>query len=283
MVMGAPKAGKTGALASLVNSGRFNVRILDFDKNPDPLYTFVSEEHRNKVSLVTLDDNLRDSGKKIGVSGEPVAFRNACRAIDKWVDDEGQEFGAVKEWGTDCVLVLDSLTAMGEAAFRRRRHYRPAGSTGDDNISDWGAAMRDQSAFLEILASPRFSCHILVLSHVKTLEPKIIMESSKDSQDVKDAKAAISLKRAEKHEIHNYPSALGNSLPPEIARFLPGVVLVDGNRGGRRVILTGGEDGYDLGIPAKGAKRSYPLETGLLDIFNSILATPLEPGATDTI
>ncbi len=271
LIQGRPKSGKTGSLAALVNSGRYHVRILDFDGNTDPLHTFVDPSLLSRVSVVTCSDKLRDDGKRIVVSGEPTAFRNSHRAIDKWVDDEGRDFGAVKDWGDDVVLVLDSLPSMGEAAFRRRRHYRSAGGSGEDTISDWGAAIRDQSAMIEILASPRFSCHVLVLCHIKEPEPKIVMESAKDSADVKAAKGAISRLRAENWEPRKFPNALGTQLPQEIARFLPGVVLVDGDRGGKRVFVTAGEPDMDLGVPCKGLPRTLPLETGLLTIFEAIL------------
>lgn len=273
LMIGAPKSGKTGSLACLVNSGKYQLRILDLDRNLDPLYVFVDSDKRDCVSVITLFDNLRDTGKKVEVSGEPSAFKNTLRALDHWVDDEGRDFGAVKDWGPDVVLVLDSLTALGEAAFRRRRHVRPAGSSGDDNISDWGQAIKDQSAVMEMLASPRFSCHILVLSHIKELEPKIMMEAKGDSEDIRAAKASISRSRAENWQPHRYPSALGNMLPQEIARFLPAVILVDGDRGGKRVIVTGGESDCDLGVPAKGLAKSLPIDGGLLTIFNAILGT----------
>lgn len=270
LMMGYPKAGKTGALAALANSGKYKIRLLDFDHNPDPLYAFVDKEHYPNVSIKTLSDNLRDDGKRIGVSNEPTAFRDALRSLDHWVDDDGNDLGSVRDWGDDCVLVLDSLTSMGEAAFRRRRFVRPAGSKADDSDSDWGAAMRDQAAMMEMLANPRFKCHVIVLSHIKMVEPKILRETGKDSDAIKKAKSAISLERAEKMSIRSLPSALGNALPPEIARFLPAVVLVRNDARGRKIV-TSGEEGIDTGVPARHIRKELPLDTGLLTVFQAIL------------
>lgn len=280
LALGFPKAGKTGTLAALVNSGRFELGLLDFDHNPDPLYSFVRPEFYDRISIVTLQDNIRDSGKRIAVSGEPVAFRNALRALDHWVDDEGRDWGAVKEWeggvGTESkparVLCMDGLTSMGVAAFRRRRHYRSGGSTADDQQADWKAAMDDEDYLMEILASPKFSCHVVALSHIKMIEPKILAATGQDPSDIKQAKAAISRLRAENVAVRFCPSALGNALPPEIARHFPAVVLVDGNRAGKRVIVTSGEEGFNLGVPARGVARVLSLDTGLLTIFDAILA-----------
>lgn len=136
--------------------------------------------------------------------------------------------------------------------------------------------MRDQAAMMEMLANPRFKCHIIVLSHIKMVEPKILRETGKDSDSIKKAKAAISLERAEKIAIRMLPSALGNVLPPEIARFLPAVVLVKAGPIGRKIV-TSGEEGIETGVPARHIRRELPLETGLLTLFDAIL----EYGETD--
>lgn len=275
LLLGYPKAGKTGALAALVNSGRYKLRILDFDHNPDPLYAFVKSEFYDRVSIVTLQDTLRDNGKRISVA-RPEAFANALKALDHWVDDEGNDYGSVKEWGDDVILVMDSLTSMGEAAFRRRRACRPSGTNADDQQSDWKCAMDDQNYMMEMLAQTRYNCHVIALSHIKMIEPKILAESTKDTDDIRRAKAEISRKRAEGVDIRWCPSALGNTLPPEIARHFPAVVLVDGSRGGKRKIVTKGEQGLDLGVPAAHISRELPLETGLLSVFDAILENQQE-------
>lgn len=282
--LGYPKAGKTGALAALVNSGRFEIGLLDFDHNPDPLYAYVQPEFYDRVSIKTLQDNLRDDGKRISVSGEPIAFRDALRSLDHWVDDDGRDWGAVKDWpggpGTPNsparVLVMDTLTSMGDAAFRRRRYVRPAGSKADDTDADWGAAMRDQAFMMEMLAQPKFNCHVIANSHITLIEPRMQRATKEESSAVRQAKEQLFIARADLVEARKCPSALGQKLPPEIARFFPAVWLVDGNRAGHRVIVTKGEEGLDLGIPAPHIKRELPLETGLLTIFDAILGAEVE-------
>lgn len=290
IALGYPKAGKTGMLAGLVNSGRFRLGLLDFDGNPDPLYAFVHPEFRDRVSIKTLEDNLRDMGQRIGVSGEPTAFRDCLRALDHWVDDEGRDFGPVKTWvggaGTldnpAWLLCLDTLTSMGEAAFRRRRYFRPSGSKGEDTDSDWGQAMRDQAYMMEILSQSKFQCHVLANSHIKVIEPKLLREQKSDAPEVKEAKAQISAMRAEKGTIRQCPSALGQQLPPEIARFFPSVILVRQKENGQgREIVTRGEPGLDLGVPAPHLKRTYPLETGLLSVIDAVLGAGNEGEGDD--
>lgn len=283
ILMGRPKKGKTGALAALVNSGRFEVALLDFDGNPDPLYAFVDPQFYDRVSIKTLEDNLRDDGKRISVSGEPTAFRDALRVLDKWVDDEGRDWGAVKDWtggvGTlehpARVLVCDTLTSMGDAAFNRRRYYRPAGSKADDADSDWGAAMRDQNSMLTKLATSRYSCHVILNSHIKYIEPRLPRGDKNESQEMREAKQRLFVEKADNMQTRLCPSALGQALPPEVARHFPAVILAD-ERAGKRLLITGGEEGMDLGVPAKGIKRTYPLETGLLTIIDAVLANPTE-------
>lgn len=278
--LGYPKAGKTGLLASLVNSGRFELGLLDFDKNPDPLYAFVRPEFYDRVSIKTLRDNLRDDGKRAGVSGEPKAYSDAWRMLDHWVDDEGRDWGRVNDWpggpGTvdepARVLVLDTLTSMGDAAFRRRRFYRFGGTKAEDSDGDWGAAMRDQATLLEALAD-RAHCHIIANSHIKLIEPRAPRKDKNENPAVAEAKATLFAQRSELQGAQFCPSALGQALPPEIARFLPAVILIDGNRhgSGQRKIVTSGEEGLNLGVPAPHIKRELPLESGMLTIIDAVL------------
>jgi hypothetical protein len=265
-------------LAGLVNSGRFEIGLLNFDGNADPLYAFVRPEFYDRVSIKTLEDKLRDDGKRISVSGEPTAFRDGLRALDHWVDDDGRDWGAVKDWlggpgsfdAPARVLVCDTMTSMGEAAFRRRRFVRPAGSKADDTDSDWGAAMRDEAYFMEILAQERYNCHVIVNAHLKFIEPRVPRGDKNESMDMKEARTKLFLNKAETVGGRWCPSALGQALPPEVARFFPSVVLIE-ERLGKRLIITGGEEGYTLGVPAKGIKKSYPIETGLVQVIDAIL------------
>src|SRR6185369_6451737 len=59
--------------------------------------------------------------------GTPKAYVNAMKQLDHWNDPEGEDLGNPGSWGKDCVLVVDSLTTMSEAAFRYVQAMNPAG------------------------------------------------------------------------------------------------------------------------------------------------------------
>ena len=279
MIVGHPKSAKTGSLVSLINSGRYKVGILDFDNNPDPLTAYVQPEFRQNVSIITLEDSLRNESKFVGVSGEPTALRRAFQALDQWKDGD-QDWGPVKSWGPDHVLVIDSLTSMGEAAFRRTRfvNNRNILTTRD---SDWGAAMKDQESMIEKVTSSEFRCNVVALCHLKMIGPKIERIAKEDSADLAAAKAAISLKNAEEIETKWYPSALGRALPQTIGMHFPAMVLAE-TRNGRRVILTTPTEGLELGVPAPHIKPELPVETGLLTIFDAIRNQGTQGGPSAT-
>src|SRR5260221_11782751 len=104
MVMGLPKAGKTGAAACLANAG-WEIGILDFDDNPDPLVAFVRPECRKNVSIVTLWDKINLGAPKggkdmVGLSDEPTALVNAFKALNNWGKFEPEhDWGPVRTWG----------------------------------------------------------------------------------------------------------------------------------------------------------------------------------------
>lgn len=271
LIVGHPKAGKTGSLVSLINAG-YKVGILDFDNNPDPLVAYVKAEARENVSIITLEDVLRNETKFIGVSGEPSAFRRALQALDKWVDNEGTEWGPVKAWDNHHVLVFDSMNGMGRAAFRRTRfvNNRTILTTRD---SDWGAAMADQEAMIEKLTSSEFQCHIIGISHLKMIGPKLERISNDDNEDMRRAKSELSLTHVQEIPTKWYPSALGRALPQNIAEHFPAMILAKTKEGsGQRVLITKPTDGLDLGIPASGVPAELPIEDGLLKIVSAIEA-----------
>jgi hypothetical protein len=269
LIVGHPKAGKTGSLVSLANAG-YKVAILDFDNNPDPLMAYVKPECRDNVSIVTLEDGLRDDPKFVAVAGEPKAFRRALQVLDKWVDNEGTDWGPVKDWDNRYVLTFDSLNGLGRAAFRRTRfvNNRNILTTRD---TDWGSAMHDQEAMIEKLTSAEFRCNVIGMAHLKMIGPKLERISQDDDNDVRKAKAEISRANAEEIPTRWYPSALGRALPQTIAEHFPSMILakVD-DKTGNRLLYTKPFDGLDLGVPAQGLPASLPVESGMATIFAAI-------------
>lgn len=110
LLVGDSGSGKTATLATLANAG-YNLRILDFDDGLAILPEFLLDSAVDRVSFVTLKDPI----------GKADAFRKSANLIGNWKDGD-EDFGPVNKWTSKDVLVIDSLTLMGEAALRG--HYR---------------------------------------------------------------------------------------------------------------------------------------------------------------
>ena len=271
LCLGYPGSAKTGSLAALINSGRYNVRILDFDGNYDPLYEYVKPEFYDKVEIRTFEDKLKMGTEKIIPSGAPRSFELAMKLLDNWkyTDKEtGEEIdlGPVSSWGPNDVLVLDSLTAMGSAAMRRVLYQTNRLTKGPTQRS-WLLAMDDQENCVKMLTNSGIGCNVLVLAHLKLVGPK--QEEDKDSEEQKAAKK----------ELQNiipfrlYPSALGRELPPKIAANFPFVLLYKSKIIGskvKRTILTQAQTEVDVKVPLVDIPKELPVESGLLTLFEKV-------------
>lgn len=109
LLMGDSGSGKTGALASLVNSG-LKLNILDYDNGLDALRRFVEPKFLNNVNYHLFQDKFKFQGTTIVGDGAPDAFvRGAKLLAEPWPGG----IGRLTEWGPDTVFALDSLTFFG--------------------------------------------------------------------------------------------------------------------------------------------------------------------------
>src|SRR5262245_20531699 len=123
LIVGYPGAGKTGALASLANAG-FKLRIIAYDKlaNMAPLFAYVHSDKLTNIDIVALEDKMRATPNGMEPAGVPQAFAQGLNLMERWKyknpDGTEVDLGKPAEWGPDTIVVLDTLTAMGEAAKR---------------------------------------------------------------------------------------------------------------------------------------------------------------------
>lgn len=269
LLAGYPGAGKTGALACLANAG-LKLRVLDFDHNLEPLLMYTKPECLSNIDVLSFEDVMRDGPKHMQPNGLPKAFSGALKAMDRWkyTGEDGQEvdLGPSKEWGPDTVVVLDSLTTMGTAAFRRAQAVLNKTAL-NTTQQVWGLAMADQEAFIEKLTSPSNRFHVIVLSHLKMISPKGIVSGDDElTKSLKEAAAEIIPTKL-------FPSALGQQLPQFIGAHFPTLLLVERViKGGKlnRVIRSETGPELDLKLPAINVPSVLPIEDGLLTIFNSV-------------
>lgn len=273
LIVGYPGAGKTGALASLANAG-YKIRFMDYDMNTEPLFQYTKPEFLKNIDIVTLEDKLRMGNQFLETTGIPKAFSDGVKLLDHWryKDEDGTEvdLGQSKDWGCDTIVVLDSLTKMGTAAFRRIRNLMnktPLNTT----QTVWGVAMAEQEAFIEKLTSETNRFHVIVLGHLKMISPKDIQKGDEDlTKEIKQQVADLIPARL-------FPSALGQALPQTIGGEFPTLIEIKkefklGKE--RRVIGTVSRPELDLKLPSIEDFDGSSITDGLAKIFER-LAPPL--------
>lgn len=255
LLIGDAKSGKTGSLVSLVKAG-YKLRILDFDNLLDVLkYMILNEcpEYIGNVEFVTLRDKRKTTPVGSVIDGKPKAFIDGMKMMDHWkyTDDNGNEvdFGKPNEWGSDCILVIDSLSRLCDAAYDFREPLTPVGKGGEkDGRAIYGDAQDAVEMMLATVTSKTFRTNVVVIAHI------LYQEQGDGSTK-------------------GFPQGVGQKLSPKIPQYFPSVVLYT-NKAGKRTIQTNSTPLVDLANPAPfKMEKSYPIETGLADFF-AVLRNP---------
>lgn len=232
-------SGKTGALTPLVAAG-YHLRILDLDNGLETLKQFVLHQCPEKIDNIEFR-TLRDEYTASAVGPKvlkPKAFVDAIKMLDNWKYND-VDLGDPAKWGPECILVVDSLTFLSDAAFVWAQGLNP---TAKDPRQWYGAAQGAIEDVLALLTSPNFKTNVIVISHIKYV----------DNPD---------------GTRKGYPTAVGSALSPVIPRYFNSVALAE-TRAGKRTIQTAATASIDLKNPKPfSMAKSYPIDTGLADFF----------------
>lgn len=270
MLVGDPGTGKTGALAPLVDAG-FKLRILDYDGNLEPLFKFVKDKEKlANVDFLHFEDPMRLMGQFMAPAGIPTAFTDGVRALDHWKYKDGDkeiDLGASKDWGPDTIVVLDSLTKMGDAAMRRAMkllNKTPVNTT----KQTWGLAMAEQAYFIERLTSNTNRHHVIVLAHLRMISPKGIEKG--DDETVKTIKERV----IDMIDTKFFPRALGYELPQTIGGEFPTLLKMQivhkpGNKVFRKLI-TVPQEHLDIKVPTPDLPPELDISDGMLKVFSAL-------------
>lgn len=269
LLVGYPGAGKTGALACLLNAG-FKIRFLDFDGNLEPLLLYANPAMLGNLDVQSFEDPMRMGAQGMEPVGVPQAFANAFRAMDHWTyknpDGSTTDLGRSDDWGSDTIVVLDSLTSMGEAAkARSMKLNNKTPMTTTDRV--WGLAMAEQEEFIKRMTRSSNKFHVLVLAHLKMIGPKDIRKGDSPlTQQIKEEQGSLLDTRL-------YPSALGWQLPQLIGQHFPTMLevkrLVKAGQV-KRVINSIPRQDLDLKLPSKMEAKELDISDGLLQIFRTL-------------
>lgn len=269
LITGFPGAGKTGAIAALLNVG-YKVRVIDFEGNYEPLLAYADPrtlKHPNLDILTFADLLAYSTGDGVMPVGIPDAFEKAMKSIVEWktTNDNGEpvSLGSSREWGPDTIVVVDSATGLGEAAFRRARKMMNK-TKANTTQAVWGAAVDDQIGFIKVLHHPSHRHHTITLAHLQMIGPKLPGDKEDDlAKEVKNAAAELIPTRL-------WPKAVTQAASQTFHKEFP--IMVKAERKTKqgkvvRVLQTTSGEETDTKFPAKIFQLEYPIDTGLATMF----------------
>lgn len=246
LLLGDAKAGKTTSLVSLVEAG-YKLRILDMDNLLDSLAFFIRQNCPDKIGNVeyrTLRDKRKMTATGPIIDGQPKAFVDAIKMSDHWKYGD-TDLGPPKDWGSDCIFVLDSLSRFCDAAYDFREPLTPRGKSGEyDARAVYGDAQDAVENFLATLTSDNFKTNVIVICHGQFMEQA-------------DGTTKI------------FPQGVGKALSPKIPQYFPTYIRYK-NIGGKRTIQLKSDVTIDLAAPRPDLPDSLPVETGLATIFEKL-------------
>lgn len=245
LYVGNSGSGKTGSLISLLQAG-YEIRMLDMDHNCKSLIELCKKhnpELLKQLDVISVRDKFRASQLSgVEVSGQPKAFVDMLKLMNKW-DDES----VPGSWPSNTIFVVDTLTSVGRAAFHWAKGMNPSAK---DPRQWYAAAGEALVSFLEMITSPAFANHVIVLSHIDEVERPDGM-------------------------VQGYASSLGKALGPKIPKVFSTMVMAERKGTGsnvRRTIQTMPTQMMDLKSPIPWAlEKELPLETGMATIFEKLL------------
>ena len=259
LLIGEAMSGKTGSLVSLVKAG-YKLRIQDYDNKLDVLKYYVQHECLDlieNIEYVSLRDKRKTTPAGSVIDGKPKAFIEGMKLLDNWKytdADSGLEvdLGKPSEWGRDCILIIDSLSRLCDAAFDFREPLVPVGKSGErDMRAVYGDAQDAVEMLLATLTSKTFQTNVIVIAHITY-------------QDQADGTTK------------GFPQGVGQKLSPKIPQYFPSAVLYT-NKSGKRTIQTNSTPLIDLANPAPfKMEKSYPIESGLADFFAVLRSPPTQ-------
>jgi len=260
MIMGDPGSGKTGALPDLINNmDRFKIErvaILDFDDGLDILLPLVKEEFYDRVFYETLVDELKATQDGVQVR-TANAFTKAMGLLNNW-KSPGVDLGRALEWGPETLLVLDSITGIGDACMGFVNVHLKM----DDDWKATGEAMKRQGKLVQMTKS--LGCHIIIMSHIRFM-------GGGGTRAVVDKHGQKSIEEVNSRvDGDAYPSCLGKVLPPTVGRHFNTILEVK-LVGKNRRLRTVPEERMNLKVPLLNLPDELPQETGLTVVFDKFL------------
>lgn len=245
LYVGDSGVGKTGSLAPLVTELGIKLHILDYDNGVQILKSFVPSDKWNLIDVETRRDKYKASKRGAYtvpvISGIPAAFTDGLGLLEKWTDGTDPS-----KWGKDRVLILDSGSGLGRAAYEWAKYMAP---TVKDPRQWFYTAQQGVEDVISLLTSEAFETNVIVISHIRYQE-------------------------GDNNSRKGYPNTVGAALGPIIPRYFNTLIQAEVSGSGknaRRVIRTLPTGVVDLKTPEPfKLNEDLPLGSGLATIFNTL-------------
>jgi AAA domain-containing protein len=166
LVLGQSGAGKTCLACSLLRAG-YNLAIIDTDDKIYPLALMAKdrglwEQMASLTDVQTVSQHYVAAGNQFSMQGNPTVWPRLIELSTTWP-------GAwpVANFDNNMVIVLDSLSSVGDAAWDFQGHINPRGK------DDWGTIGKTQDSLrvlLRQLTGAHMKCHLVVLAHYEMMQ-----------------------------------------------------------------------------------------------------------------
>lgn len=244
--VGESGTGKTGSLASLVKAG-YRLWVIDADAglgSHNPLRDALKGD-KEALSRVTYEIFRDQIGP--GPKGHPVIKR---------ADAYARVGTVIKEWGVENftsrdIVVVDTLTSLSSIAFNQalalgsRLNQAP-------QQQDYGWMAKSIDVMIQWLTDPaQCPCHFIVNTHVRFL-------GAEEDDGV----------------LKGLPNAKGQEISRTVAGYFNTILYYRTSGSGaatKRSIITQPQGVVQVKAAGLTLKPTYPVESGLADIFNEIL------------
>lgn len=260
LAIGDAMAGKTGSLVSLVKAG-YKLRVIDLDNKLDVLRQYVLRECPEMIANVeyrTVADKRKAGSMGAVISGTPKAYIDTVKMLERWKYDD-IDLGSPADWGPDCILVIDSLSRLCDAAYDWAGAITPSGKSGEqDGRAVYGTAQEAMINMLSMLVSDGMETNIIIICHGQYY-------------DLPDGTTKI------------FPQGIGQKLSPKIPQYFPNMVRYRNDKG-KRTIQLKSDAMIDLANVAPFAmpEKALDVSTGLAEFFAVLREPPKqEPTATE--
>lgn len=244
--VGESGTGKSGSLASLVKEG-YRLWVVDSDaglSTRNPLRDALKDDRTalRRVTYETIRDVVEPGPKGLPRIKSATAYARVGEVLKEW------NVGAFT--GQD-IIHVDTLTSLSVAAFNQalalggRLNQRP-------QLQDYGWLAESVDQLIQMLTdSTVVPCHLIVSTHIKFL-------TAEDDENI----------------LKGLPNAKGQEISRTVARYFNTILYYRTSGSGaatKRSIITQPQGVVQVKAAGLTLKPTYPVESGLADIFNEIL------------